>query len=185
MSFLFSPHFRKAGLYIRLVSLLTQLIRYRAYSSKTNCDSWSCPSLVSRLWSSRRSVAISYQRYSALWRIFLLSCAEDVTVGGFLLPKGTIVIPNIWAVHQDARHWKNPDTFNPERFLTEDGTELLPRPDRLIPFSVGKRLVVLGRVSTPVYYLLVVRTVVSLAMLDVYHQISQQLRRDMAKHLPG
>lgn len=47
---------------------------------------------------------------------------------------------NIRAVHMNADYWENPEEFNPSRFLKEDGSGLLPKPDKLIPFSVGKRM---------------------------------------------
>ncbi|XP_075722085.1 vitamin D 25-hydroxylase isoform X1 [Rhipicephalus microplus] len=66
-------------------------------------------------------------------------CAEDVVVGDIYIPKGTIVIPNIWAVHNDPILWKDPTKFHPERYLSEDGKTLLPKPEHLIPFSIGHR----------------------------------------------
>nr|XP_037275977.1 vitamin D 25-hydroxylase-like [Rhipicephalus microplus] len=66
-------------------------------------------------------------------------CAEDVVVGDIYIPKGTIVIPNIWAVHNDPILWKDPTKFHPERYLSEDGMTLLHKPEHLIPFSIGHR----------------------------------------------
>lgn len=65
---------------------------------------------------------------------------EDFILNGFLIPKGTIVIANLWAAHMDPKYWKNPEKFDPSRFLTQDGTTLLPKPECLIPFSTGKRM---------------------------------------------
>lgn len=42
---------------------------------------------------------------------------EDVTVGGYLIPKGTIVFHNIWGCNYIEKDWKNPYEFRPERFL--------------------------------------------------------------------
>lgn len=55
---------------------------------------------------------------------------------GFTIPKGTIVIPNLWACHHDPHYWNDPDVFRPERFLDELGE--VHKPEYLIPFSVGK-----------------------------------------------
>ena len=42
-----------------------------------------------------------------------------------------------WAVHNDIRYWKNPDMFQPERFLTDDG-RVTSEPEAYLPFSYGK-----------------------------------------------
>ncbi|XP_049267024.1 vitamin D 25-hydroxylase-like [Rhipicephalus sanguineus] len=66
-------------------------------------------------------------------------CAEDVVVGDIFIPKGTIVLPNMWAVHNDHSLWKEPAKFYPERYLSEDGKSLLHKPQHYIPFSIGQR----------------------------------------------
>ncbi|CAN7943787.1 unnamed protein product [Ixodes pacificus] len=65
---------------------------------------------------------------------------EDVIVQGYLIPSGTVVMANIWAVHMDPDLWEAPEEFRPERFLTKDGSRLIDKPDWLVPFSVGKRM---------------------------------------------
>ena len=42
---------------------------------------------------------------------------------------------NLHAVHMDPRLFDNPEDFNPERWLDEDGK--IKRQDTLIPFSIG------------------------------------------------
>lgn len=64
---------------------------------------------------------------------------EDIVVNGYDIPKGTNIITVIWAIHNDTRHWRDPDMFQPERFLTEDG-QTAKEPEAYIPFSYGKRL---------------------------------------------
>lgn len=65
---------------------------------------------------------------------------ENITFKKHFIPKGTIVVANLRAVHMNPEYWKDPEEFNPLRFLKEDGSGLLPKPDQLIPFSVGKRM---------------------------------------------
>ncbi|XP_067685098.1 steroid 17-alpha-hydroxylase/17,20 lyase-like [Haliotis asinina] len=62
----------------------------------------------------------------------------DTTVAGYEIPKGTIVLANIFAIHHDSRHWKEPEVFNPERFLDDSG-RFVPRTESWMPFAVGKR----------------------------------------------
>ncbi|XP_046550285.1 cytochrome P450 2C31-like [Haliotis rubra] len=67
---------------------------------------------------------------------------QDCTYNGYRIPKGTMVIYNVWRVHHDESFWDNPLTFDPTRFLDEHG-ELLPPEDekrkRLLTFGIGKR----------------------------------------------
>ncbi|XP_072037477.1 cytochrome P450 2J4-like [Amphiura filiformis] len=65
-------------------------------------------------------------------------CGEETTIGPYTIPKGSIVLPNLWAIHHDPDLWANPDEFNPERFLDEDGE--LQEKEELIPFSIGRRV---------------------------------------------
>ncbi|XP_065290412.1 cytochrome P450 2A9-like isoform X2 [Dermacentor albipictus] len=65
---------------------------------------------------------------------------EDVVVGQYLIPAGTVVISNIWAAHMDPERWTDPEQFKPERFLTDEGSVLIEKPQNLIAFSIGKRM---------------------------------------------
>ncbi|KAG9101404.1 cytochrome P450 1B1 [Ceratobasidium sp. 370] len=44
-------------------------------------------------------------------------CAEDNEYRGYLFPRGAIVFGNLWAMTRDERVYKDPETFNPDRFL--------------------------------------------------------------------
>ena len=63
-------------------------------------------------------------------------CAEDSTIGSYTIPKGAIIIANLWAIHHNPDSWPNPDKFNPERFL--DADENVLEKEEFIPFSTGK-----------------------------------------------
>ncbi|XP_066232519.1 cytochrome P450 2J2-like [Saccopteryx leptura] len=60
----------------------------------------------------------------------------DTTLAGYHLPKGTLVMTNLTALHRDPAEWATPDTFNPEHFL-ENGQ--FKKKKAFLPFSVGKR----------------------------------------------
>ncbi|EED82984.1 predicted protein [Postia placenta Mad-698-R] len=45
---------------------------------------------------------------------------EDDIYNGHLIPKGSIVIGNIWAIHMDPVRYPNPTSFKPERFYHPD-----------------------------------------------------------------
>ncbi|XP_055258416.1 cytochrome P450 2J2-like isoform X1 [Moschus berezovskii] len=61
----------------------------------------------------------------------------DTTLAGYHLPKGTMVLTNLTALHRDPAEWATPDTFNPEHFL-ENGQ--FKRREAFLPFSIGKRM---------------------------------------------
>ncbi|KAF9800984.1 hypothetical protein IEO21_10235 [Rhodonia placenta] len=46
---------------------------------------------------------------------------EDDIYNGHLIPKGSIVIGNIWAIHMDSARYPDPTAFKPERFYSRDG----------------------------------------------------------------
>eukprot|EP00058_Branchiostoma_floridae_P002572 XP_002588060.1 hypothetical protein BRAFLDRAFT_59209 [Branchiostoma floridae] len=62
---------------------------------------------------------------------------EETTFRGYNIPKGTIVEPNIWAIHHEPQLWPHPHKFDPTRFL--DNTGKFVKRDKLIPFSIGRR----------------------------------------------
>ncbi|KAF5923109.1 hypothetical protein HPG69_012198 [Diceros bicornis minor] len=61
----------------------------------------------------------------------------DTTLAGYHLPKGTMILTNLTALHRDPTEWATPDTFNPEHFL-ENGQ--FKKREAFLPFSVGKRV---------------------------------------------
>ncbi|KAM6217054.1 cytochrome P450 2J2-like [Rhynchocyon petersi] len=63
--------------------------------------------------------------------------AFDTTVAGYSLPKGTMIVTNLTALHRDPKEWATPDTFNPEHFL-ENGQ--FKKKESFLPFSIGKRV---------------------------------------------
>ncbi|KAM4807479.1 LOW QUALITY PROTEIN: cytochrome P450 2J2-like [Urocitellus parryii] len=60
----------------------------------------------------------------------------DTTLAGYYLPKGTMILTNLTALHKDPNEWATPDTFNPEHFL-ENGQ--FKKKECFLPFSMGKR----------------------------------------------
>ncbi|XP_007089966.2 cytochrome P450 2J2 [Panthera tigris] len=62
---------------------------------------------------------------------------EDTTLAGYYLPKGTVIVTNLTALHRDPTEWATPDRFNPEHFL-ENGQ--FKKREYFLPFSVGKRV---------------------------------------------
>lgn len=42
---------------------------------------------------------------------------EDDIYNGYLIPKGSVIIANVWAIHRDPVRYPNPTLFNPGRFV--------------------------------------------------------------------
>ncbi|KAI8018927.1 Cytochrome P450 81Q32 [Camellia lanceoleosa] len=60
--------------------------------------------------------------------------SEDCTIGGFEVPRDTILLVNAWAIHRNPQVWDNPTSFKPERFKGEEVEGY-----KLMPFGMGRR----------------------------------------------
>uniref|UniRef100_A0A669R3M2 Cytochrome P450 family 2 subfamily W member 1 n=1 Tax=Phasianus colchicus TaxID=9054 RepID=A0A669R3M2_PHACC len=65
------------------------------------------------------------------------STPSDVNFQGYVIPKGTEIIPLLTSALNDELHWKTPHQFNPSHFLDADGN--FARREAFIPFSIGRR----------------------------------------------
>lgn len=67
---------------------------------------------------------------------------HDVHVAGHLIPAGTTAYVNMWSITHDEKIWKDPLSFNPDRFLPSVGGEdvnIMGSDLRLAPFGSGRR----------------------------------------------
>ncbi|XP_056018611.1 steroid 17-alpha-hydroxylase/17,20 lyase-like [Ostrea edulis] len=70
-------------------------------------------------------------------------------VGGYDIPKGTTVFINFWALHHDPKYWREPEKFDPYRYLDENGKSKTTKPDSWLPFSAGSRVCLGETVAKP------------------------------------
>ncbi|KAF8137469.1 cytochrome P450 [Boletus edulis] len=66
---------------------------------------------------------------------------DDDVYRGFYIPKGAILIANLWSMAHDETRYPNPHSFIPERFLNDDGS-LKPNDTEHIAFGFGRRICV-------------------------------------------
>lgn len=59
--------------------------------------------------------------------------SDDCTIGGYNVPRDTMVLINAWAIHRDPQLWNDPTSFKPERF-EKDGEG-----NKLVQFGLGRR----------------------------------------------
>ncbi|KFK27277.1 hypothetical protein AALP_AA8G361100 [Arabis alpina] len=60
---------------------------------------------------------------------------EDIKIGGYDVPRGTIVLVNAWAIHRDPKLWDEPERFMPERFEDQEAANA----NKLMVFGNGRR----------------------------------------------
>ncbi|XP_033744220.1 cytochrome P450 2J6-like [Pecten maximus] len=63
----------------------------------------------------------------------------DIWFRGMVIPKGSVIIPNLDSVMSDPCLFEEPQKFNPERFLGKDGN-VTGRKTMAIAFSLGRRM---------------------------------------------
>ncbi|KAK7319217.1 hypothetical protein RJT34_03935 [Clitoria ternatea] len=61
------------------------------------------------------------------------SSSDECIIGGFKVPRDTIVLVNAWSIHRDPQLWSEATSFKPERF--EKKGEI----DKIIAFGLGRR----------------------------------------------
>ncbi|KAL5754798.1 hypothetical protein ACOSP7_023018 [Xanthoceras sorbifolium] len=60
--------------------------------------------------------------------------SETCTIGGYNVPRDTIIFVNAWAIHRDPTVWDDPTSFNPERF--DNGED---QAQKILSFGMGRR----------------------------------------------
>ena len=64
---------------------------------------------------------------------------EDTTFFGYDIPKDTMMVTNLWAMHRDEKNFPDPECFRPERFLDYKGN--LRKKDYSLPFGLGNKII--------------------------------------------
>ncbi|XP_070771692.1 cytochrome P450 1B1 isoform X2 [Enoplosus armatus] len=67
------------------------------------------------------------------------STTRDTSIMGYTIPKNTVVFVNQWSVNHDPATWSLPETFDPLRFLDQNGALNKDLTSSVLIFSLGKR----------------------------------------------
>ncbi|KAI5623756.1 cytochrome P450 1A1 [Silurus asotus] len=80
-------------------------------------------------------------RHSSFLPFTIPHCTtKSTSLNGYFIPKDTCVFINQWQINHDPEIWKEPSSFNPDRFLSADGTELNKmEAEKVMIFGLGKR----------------------------------------------
>jgi cytochrome P450 family 4 len=62
---------------------------------------------------------------------------EDFQLGPYTIPKGVTILISTFALHRDESIFQNPESYRPERFLTDNISKTSPY--ACVPFSAGPR----------------------------------------------
>ncbi|KAJ4981226.1 hypothetical protein NE237_032063 [Protea cynaroides] len=62
--------------------------------------------------------------------------SQECIVGGFNIPRGTMLLVNMWAIQNDPKLWEEPTKFKPERM---EGMGGVRDGYKLMPFGSGRR----------------------------------------------
>ncbi|EMS59501.1 Premnaspirodiene oxygenase [Triticum urartu] len=66
-------------------------------------------------------------------------CKEQCRVGGYMIPAGSRVVINAWAMGRDPRYWEDAEAFRPGRFLGTS-VDFKGGDFEFLPFGAGRRM---------------------------------------------
>jgi cytochrome P450 len=84
--------------------------------------------------------------YPPIWGLIRVAAKAD-EIGGKEIRPGDRVVLFAYGVHHSEKYWPEPETFRPERWLSEGGKKRIPTPYTYIPFGGGKRSCIGGAMS--------------------------------------
>ncbi|KAG2386016.1 hypothetical protein C9374_003165 [Naegleria lovaniensis] len=80
----------------------------------------------------------SLRRHPPVFTV-LKSANKDVTIGEYLMKKGTMVECSFYGVHMDENIWPDPQKYDPERFMDLEFRNKVQHDFSFVPFSMSLR----------------------------------------------
>ncbi|XP_060199366.1 cytochrome P450 81Q32-like [Lycium barbarum] len=65
--------------------------------------------------------------------------SKDCTIGGFHVPRDTMLLVNVWAIQNNEKIWGDPEVFRPERFEHMEMGKDNGNQFKCLPFGSGRR----------------------------------------------
>ncbi|PPQ76076.1 hypothetical protein CVT26_004597 [Gymnopilus dilepis] len=87
---------------------------------------------------------------------------EDDYYKGYFIPKGTMVLPNIWAMTRDENLYPEPEKFKPERFLDASGN--LNNDSRVLAYGFGRRICVGKHIGSDTLWIIIASVLASFSI---------------------
>ncbi|XP_013394794.1 cytochrome P450 2U1 [Lingula anatina] len=63
---------------------------------------------------------------------------EETELMGYTIPANSMVFANLFTIFRDPTLWRDPELFDPSRFIDDSGECV--KPEYLMPFSIGRRV---------------------------------------------
>jgi cytochrome P450 len=95
------------------------------------------PDHVAQLGATRRFVSEVLRLYPPAWMMGRRAISDDV-IGGYRIPKDSLVFVSPWVTHRTPAFFENPEGFDPDRFLPENMAKWART--AYFPFGAGPRL---------------------------------------------
>jgi cytochrome P450 len=111
--------------------------------------------------------------YPPTWTLVPRCATEELTLGGYRIPRGTWVFVSPYATHHDPRFFPNPERFDPDRFSDERQPEIAPF--TYLPFGAGPRSCIGNHFSL---------TLLTIALVVIAQRFRMTLQHDPAKLVP-
>ncbi|KAL0484659.1 cytochrome P450 [Acrasis kona] len=112
-------------------------------------------------------------------------CRAATKIGPYVVPAGTDFVVDVDHIQTSEQNWKNPTTFNPDRFDSRSSDYVKKHPCSLLPFSLGQRKCIGFRFSEIEMAVMMSKFVLyykfSLPKDDPLMQTKQVLKGDITK----
>ena len=121
-----------------------------------------CDFALDRLPVTRRVVQEAMRLYPPA-PLVVRAAQKAAEIGGFQLKEGQPVAVSIYAMHRHRNHWDAPDSFDPDRFLSDRSSS---RPAYL-PFGTGPRMCIAAQFAMAEMTVVVARLLADLELAPV------------------